>query len=114
MTSTVLPRSLWSATAEEPAPQAPPLEETAKADVAIVGGGFTGLSAALHLAETGTGVRLLEAEEPGFGASGRNGGQLVPGLKYDPDELVAMFGLERGERIVEIAGGAAGFAFDLI
>jgi glycine/D-amino acid oxidase-like deaminating enzyme len=108
------PRSLWSATAEEPAPPAPALEGAAKADVAIVGGGFTGLSAALHLAERGVDALLLEAEEPGFGASGRNGGQVIPGLKYDPDELVAMFGPERGERLAEIVGGAAGFTFGLI
>src|SRR5687768_2262218 len=108
------PRSLWSATAEEPAPPAPALEGAAKADVAIVGGGFTGLSAALHLAERGVDARLLAAEEPGFGASGRNGGQVIPGLKYDPDELVAMFGPERGERLAEIVGGAAGFTFGLI
>jgi glycine/D-amino acid oxidase-like deaminating enzyme len=107
-------RSLWSATAEEPAPPAPPLEGPAKADVAIIGGGFTGLSAALHLAEAGTSALVLEAEAPGFGASGRNGGQVIPGLKYDPDELVGMFGPERGERIAEIAGGAADFAFGLI
>jgi glycine/D-amino acid oxidase-like deaminating enzyme len=108
------PRSLWSATAEERAPPAPALEGAAKADVAIVGGGFTGLSAALHLAERGVDALLLEAEEPGFGASGRNGGQVIPGLKYDPDELVAMFGPERGERLAEIVGGAAGFTFGLI
>jgi glycine/D-amino acid oxidase-like deaminating enzyme len=112
--TTPAPRSLWAATAEEPAPQALPLEGMAKADVAIIGGGFTGLSAALHLAETGAEVLVLEAEEPGFGASGRNGGQVIPGLKQDPDELVALFGLERGERIAEIAGGAAEFVFDLI
>ena len=108
------PRSLWAATAEEPAPPAPPLEGTVRTDVAIVGGGFTGLSAALHLAEAGVDALVLEAEDPGFGASGRNGGQVIPGLKYDPDELVAMFGPERGERLVEIVGGAADFAFDLI
>ena len=107
-------RSLWSATAEEPAPHAPPLDGEARADVAIVGGGYTGLSAALHLAERGTEVALLEAEEPGYGASGRNGGQVIPGLKYDPHELIAMFGPERGGRIAEIAGGAAEFVFDLI
>ena len=114
MTSAAPPRALWAVTAEEPAPNSPPLKEAVKADVVIVGGGFTGLSAALHLSHKGAEVRVLEAEEPGFGASGRNGGQVIPGLKYDPDELVAMFGLERGERIVEIAGGAADFAFDLI
>jgi glycine/D-amino acid oxidase-like deaminating enzyme len=107
-------RSLWSATAEEPAPPAPPLQGAAKADIAIVGGGFTGLSAALHLAEQGVDAMVLEAEEPGFGASGRNGGQVIPGLKYDPDELIQMFGPERGERLAEIVGGAADFAFGLI
>jgi glycine/D-amino acid oxidase-like deaminating enzyme len=107
-------RSLWSATAEEPAPPAPPLQGSAKADVAIVGAGFTGLSAALHLAEAGVDALVLEAEEPGFGASGRNGGQVIPGLKFDPDTLVALLGRERGERLVEIAGGAAEFAFGLI
>ncbi len=114
MNSGTLPRSLWAATAEEPAPPAPPLAGAAKADVAIVGGGFTGLSAALHLTEAGVHALVLEAEEPGFGASGRNGGQVMPGLKYDPDELFAMFGAERGGRIVEIAGGAADFVFALI
>jgi glycine/D-amino acid oxidase-like deaminating enzyme len=107
-------RSLWSATAEEPAPPAPRLQGRAKADVAIVGAGFTGLSAALHLAEAGVDALVLEAEEPGFGASGRNGGQVIPGLKFDPDTLVALLGRERGERLVEIAGGAAEFSFGLI
>ncbi len=106
--------SLWSATAEEPPPPAPTLRGAAKTDVAIVGGGFTGLSAALHLAEAGADALVLEAEEPGFGASGRNGGQVIPGLKYNPDELVAMFGPERGGRMAEIAGGAADFVFALI
>src|SRR3954471_12064545 len=105
--------SLWTATAP-PAPSVPPLTESTQADVCVIGGGYAGLSTALHLAERGARTVVLEAEEPGFGASGRNGGQVIPGLKYDPDELVAMFGLERGERIVEIAGGAADFAFDLM
>ena len=108
------PRTLWAATAEEPAPPAPPLDGATRADVAIVGGGYTGLSAALHLAEVGVNALVLEAEEPGFGASGRNGGQVIPGLKYDPDEITGMFGPERGERLVEIVGGAAEFAFGLI
>lgn len=108
-----LPNSLWAATAAPPA-DTPPLEGERKADVVVVGAGFTGLSAALHLAEAGTDVVLLEAGEPGWGASGRTGGQVIPGLKLDPDELVAKYGPERGERLAEFAGGVADTVFDLI
>jgi len=59
-------------------------------------------------------VLLLEAEEPGFGASGRNGGQVNPGLKRDPDEVERDFGVERGRRMNEFAGGAPAFVFQLI
>ncbi|MBM3599230.1 MAG: FAD-binding oxidoreductase [Alphaproteobacteria bacterium] len=107
------PDSLWVATAEPAAPT-PPLEGEAKADVAVVGGGFTGLSTALHLAEAGVSVVLVEAAEPGWGASGRNGGQAIPGLKLDPDEIEARFGPELGPRVVELVGGAADFVFGLI
>lgn len=105
--------SLWAATAPPPVPT-PPLSQSTKADVCIVGGGYAGLSTALHLAERGTKVVLLEAREPGWGASGRNGGQVIPGLKYDPDEIISMFGPEAGERIVEFAGRTADVVFDLI
>jgi glycine/D-amino acid oxidase-like deaminating enzyme len=57
---------------------------------------------------------LIEAEEPGWGASGRNGGQVIPGLKHDPDALAAMFPGEAGERLIRFAGGTADFVFDLI
>ena len=67
-----LPPSLWAATATPPV-AAPPLTEERRAEVCVVGGGFTGLSAALHLAEAGAETVLLEAAEPGWGASGRNG-----------------------------------------
>src|SRR5262249_53164959 len=73
-----------------------------------------GLSTALALAERGIQTIVLEAREPGWGGSGRNGGQVIPGLKYDPDELEAMFGPERGPRLVDFAGGAADAVFDLI
>ena len=53
-------------------------------EVLVVGAGYLGLSAALHLAEAGRDVVVLDAEAPGWGASGRNGGQVIPGLKYDP------------------------------
>ncbi len=108
-----LPPSLWAATAR-PGPAVPPLQGTARADVAVVGAGYTGLSAALHLAEAGTRVVVLDQGEPGWGASGRNGGQVIPGLKYDPDELEARFGPERGPVLVDFAGRAADLVFDII
>ena len=67
--------SYWEATAQDVQVQAPPLEGDQSCDVAIIGGGYTGLSAALHLARNySTGVRVLEAGHIGWGASGRNGG----------------------------------------
>jgi glycine/D-amino acid oxidase-like deaminating enzyme len=105
--------SLWRATAA-PAPATVALEGGAEADVTIVGAGYTGLSCALALAEAGRRVVVLEAQEIGHGASGRNGGQVIPGLKHDPDELVARFGRERGEVLVRLAGGAADRVFALI
>ena len=74
-----LPPSLWAETVEEQ-PKAPPLEGDAECDLCIVGAGFTGLSAALHAALEGKSVIVLEASEPGWGASGRNGGQVIGGI----------------------------------
>jgi glycine/D-amino acid oxidase-like deaminating enzyme len=108
-----MPKSLWAATAP-PAPDTPKLEGEARTDAVIVGGGFTGLSAALHLAETGAKVILLEAAEPGWGASGRNGGQVIAGFKYDPGELAAKFGPVAGVRLAEFADGTADLVFGLI
>ncbi|MGF1610583.1 MAG: NAD(P)/FAD-dependent oxidoreductase, partial [Kiloniellales bacterium] len=113
MIDPAFPKSLWAATAR-PAPDAPPLQGERRAEVAVVGAGFTGLSATLHLAESGADVVLLEAAEPGWGASGRNGGQVIPGFKLDPDELVARFGPECGERLAAFAGGTADLVFELI
>ncbi len=105
--------SLWAATAAPP-PDTQPLAQSAQADVLVVGGGYAGLSTALHLAEQGVRVALLEAREIGFGGSGRNGGQVIPGLKYDPDALVSLFGAERGERLVRFAGATVDAVFNLI
>jgi glycine/D-amino acid oxidase-like deaminating enzyme len=105
--------SLWRATAA-PAPLAVALEGRAEADVVVVGAGYTGLSCALALAEAGRAVIVLEAGEIGHGASGRNGGQVIPGLKHDPNELVARFGRVRGEAMVRLVGGAADRVFALI
>ena len=77
-------------------------------DVVVVGGGFTGLSAALTCAEKGLKVALYEAETIGFGASGRNGGQLIPGLRWSMREIEAEFGHDRARAIFDLAYGAVG------
>ena len=92
----------------------PPLDGDRRASVAIIGGGFTGLSTALHLAEKGVDVAVLEAHEPGWGASGRNGGQVNPGLKHDPDDVETHFGADLGRRMVEMSWNAPNVVFDLV
>src|SRR6218665_1338215 len=87
--------SLWAASAV-PAPATPQLDSNAPADVVVIGAGCCGLSTALHLAEGGVRVLLLEARQVGFGASGRNGGQVIAGLKHDPGELPRMLGAGPG------------------
>ena len=104
--------ALWAATAPA-APPTPPLEGGAEADVCVVGGGYAGLSTALHLAERGIKTIVLEAHEPGWGGSGRNGGQAIPGIKYDPDELERMIP-ERGPELVDFVGSTADAVFGLI
>ncbi|WP_348748144.1 NAD(P)/FAD-dependent oxidoreductase [Pseudomonas rhodesiae] len=106
-------KSLWSATAPSVVPT-PALSESVKVDVAIVGAGYTGLSTALHLAERGVSVCVLEAHEPGWGASGRNGGQVNPTLKYDPEQLVQMYGPERAEPLISTVSNSADLVFNLI
>jgi glycine/D-amino acid oxidase-like deaminating enzyme len=106
--------NLWSSTAI-PAPQTPPQEGEEKTDVAVIGAGFTGLSAALHLAQKGVSVTVLEAAEPGFGASGRNNGQVIPAYsRHTPEEIVQTFGSERGERLNQWVAGSADLVFRLI
>lgn len=105
--------SLWQATAE-PAVACPPLSGDREAAVAVVGAGFTGLATALALAEDGIDAVVLEAEEPGAAASGRNGGQVIPGIRHFPDELEATFGPALGRRVYEFGLGTADAAFGLI
>jgi gamma-glutamylputrescine oxidase len=78
----VVESSYYEATVTRP-PPSPPLAEDIEADVGIVGGGYAGLSCALELAERGYSVALLEAQRVGWGASGRNGGQVIVGMGYD-------------------------------
>ncbi|HTD10551.1 MAG TPA: FAD-binding oxidoreductase [Steroidobacteraceae bacterium] len=106
-------QSLWSATA----PAGPALGELTaarRAHTVIVGAGYTGLSAALHLALAGREVAVLDAVDVGERASGLNGGQVIPGVKHDPDTLEEMFGPDLGARLVATVASAADLVFELI
>lgn len=106
------PNSLWAAVTP-PGPDLPELIGTADADVVVIGGGFTGLSTALHLREAGVDVAIIEAMEPGWGASGRNNGQVIPTLsRPDPDDIVARHGAA-GERFVALLRDSASTLFDV-
>ena len=104
---------LWEMTAP-PAPQTRRLTGSAQTDIAVVGGGFTGLSAALHLAERGLRCALLEAQEIGFGGSGRNVGLVNAGMWVMPDELPGVLGTHYGSRLLETLGNAPRLVFDLV
>jgi len=107
------PHCLYLDTAA-PAGDFPPLTGEHRTEVCVVGGGYTGLSAALHLAERGIAVTLLEAHEPGWGAAGRNGGQVNAGLKHEPDDVEEHFGPVFGPRFVALADKAPERLFALI
>ncbi|MGE0749732.1 MAG: NAD(P)/FAD-dependent oxidoreductase [Variibacter sp.] len=94
--------------------QAGTLVGAAEADVAIVGGGFTGVSAAFHLAQGGLRPILLEARSIGAGAAGRNFGQVVPYTKHSEAQVLAHFGEERGQRLIAAAAAAPDLVFSLI
>ena len=77
----------------------PPLEESVECDVAIVGGGLAGMSAAIELADRGLDVVLLEAQALGFGASGRNGGQAFAGLACDQSVIEQQLGMDASRTV---------------
>jgi gamma-glutamylputrescine oxidase len=101
--------SFYEATAQRD-PPGPPLRGRAQTDVCIVGAGYTGLMAALELAERGVAVRVLEAGLIGEGASGRNGGQLGTGQRRKQRWLEAQYGPERARRLWGIAEAAKDLA----
>jgi sarcosine oxidase len=80
----------------------------------VIGAGYTGLSTALELSASNGDVVVLDALSIGDGASGRNGGQVIPGLKLNPEELEQRFGPSKGAALTDLVGGAAQHVFDLI
>jgi gamma-glutamylputrescine oxidase len=107
------PASYYAATRTDFAP-CPTLQGEVQADVCIVGGGYTGLSAALHLAEKGLRVVVLEAHRVGFGASGRNGGQVGSGQRQDQDWVEKAMGHDAAHRLWDLAQDAKSLVRSLI
>src|SRR5712671_1558632 len=90
-------QNYWLTSVQMPAAPPQPLPENA--DVAVIGAGFTGLSAALSLAKLGVKVVVLESETIGWGASSRNGGMVLTGLKLGVNELISKYGRELTRRM---------------
>ena len=107
--------SLWHATARPP-PFLPPREGDERAEVAVIGAGYLGLSTALHLAGRGIRVVVVEEREPGYGASGRNTGFVVPSFvtSIGPSEVEDALGRPRAERLCRLVGGAGDRVFELV
>ncbi len=99
--------SLWAQTAA-PAPDLEPLDGDTTADVCVIGGGYSGLTTALALARSGADVVLLEAQQIGFGGSGRNAGHCTPTFHHHSIAGIRrLLGPERAERLVALQTGAA-------
>lgn len=112
-----LSETLWVQTACA-APETPALDSDLDVSVVVVGGGYTGLSTALHLAQAGVEVAVLEAREIGHGGSGRNSGHCTPTFHFRPDfslaNLKKRLGEERAGRLIELQTGGAEQVFGLI
>ncbi len=104
---------LWEASAPA-APQTTPLTERISVDVVVVGAGFTGLSAALHLAQGGASVALLEAVDIGFGGSGRNVGLVNAGMWVMPEALPGELGEVYGARLLKLLGDGPSLVYDIV
>ena len=105
--------SLWDMTAEEETPS-PEMDGDISTDLAIVGGGFTGLSTALHAAERGIDCHVLEARQVGYGGSGRNVGLVNAGLWLPPQDVRKLLGEKRGSSLISTLGDAPGYVMSLI
>ncbi|MER8392633.1 FAD-binding oxidoreductase [Mesorhizobium sp. M1340] len=110
--SPISPGRSWYEDTAGPRPEYPALDGDRTCDVVIVGGGFTGLSAAAHLAKTGANVVLIETHRFGDGASGRNGGQLGTGQRAWAEELEAEYGFSRAKALFDLAEEAKAHLLD--
>lgn len=113
MNSVSFAEPLWAEKVERVAYDAP-LAARETCDLLIVGGGFMGLSAARYAAHAGLNVRVVDAGRIGEGASGLNGGQVIPGLKFNPDWILQHFGEDHGARLNAFAETTADVLFDTI
>jgi gamma-glutamylputrescine oxidase len=104
----------WYAASAEPLEEFPSAKGALKFDIAIIGAGFSGLSSALHLSELGYKVCVLDAHRVGWGASGRNGGQVGSGMRIEQDELERLVGFEHAKQAFDIGVEAADLVRDLI
>ncbi|CAD7054714.1 FAD-binding oxidoreductase [Pseudorhizobium endolithicum] len=110
--SPIAPGISWYQSTVGERPAYPPLDGSRTVDIAIVGGGFTGLQAAFNLARRGVSVLLLEACRVGDGASGRNGGQMGTGQRWWPEELEHKIGFERSKALFDMAEQAKRYLLD--
>lgn len=113
MPDTSRSHGLWAKTAP-PAPDCPALRESVVTEVAVIGAGYTGLSAALHLAERGVAVTVLEASEIGSGGAGRNVGLVNAGMWVMPEALIARLGDDYGGRLLDCLGAGPALVWDII
>ena len=106
-------QNLWHQTAPAADPSVEP-RELSHVDLLVIGGGFTGLSAALHAARDGASVLVVEAEHIGFGGSGRNVGLVNAGLWLPPGDVAKAMGTEAATRLTQALAGGPAMVFDLV
>lgn len=110
--SPIAPGISWYQATVGERPLYPALDGSKTVDVAIIGGGYTGLQAACNLARAGVSVALIEANRFGDGASGRNGGQMGTGQRWWPEDLEKEIGYERSKALFDMAEGAKRYLLD--
>ncbi len=113
MEQTKWPDSLWLATAT-PLENMPPLKDRIVCNVAVIGAGYTGLSTALHLAESDLKAVVIDKQQPGWGCSGRNGGQVNPNWKVLPRDIQKFYSEDEFDRVIQVVNQTCDLVFDLV